>query len=130
MRRWGFQFSSKCYCCQEHKQETFSHVFLQSPAAQFIWRQFSGPLGLNIQGLQVTQVINLWWEAPANLYIREVRTAIPAIILWELWKRRNAMKHGGKISHEKLMYQIMHTIVLMLKVRKSNFKYTPYDWKC
>ncbi|KAG5579489.1 hypothetical protein H5410_050116 [Solanum commersonii] len=47
-----------------------SHMFfLQSPAAQFIWRQFSGPLGLNIQGLQV---INLWWEAPANQYMRGV----------------------------------------------------------
>lgn len=126
VRRWGFQFPSKCFCCQEHKQETFSHVFLQSPATQFKWRQFSGPLGLNIQRLQV---INLWWEAPANQYMREVFTAIPAIILWELWKRRNAIKHGGKISHEKLMYQVMHTIVLMLKVRRSNFKYTPYDWK-
>ncbi|WMV29043.1 hypothetical protein MTR67_022428 [Solanum verrucosum] len=84
-------------------------------------------MGFDIQGLQITQVINLWWDAPTNPHVRYIFQAVPAIILWELRKRRNAIKHGGKMSHMKLMYQVMHTIVMFMKVR-SNFKYAPYEW--
>ncbi|XP_059306276.1 uncharacterized protein LOC132057675 [Lycium ferocissimum] len=56
------------------------------------------PMGINIQNLQLSQVINQWWDTPVNSHVKYIFQAIPSIIVWELWKRRNAIKHGGKMS--------------------------------
>ncbi|XP_059310637.1 uncharacterized protein LOC132061989 [Lycium ferocissimum] len=56
------------------------------------------------------------------------RPAVPAIILWEIWKRRNTLRHEGKMSNTKLIYQVMHTLISFMKVSKRNFKYAPYNW--
>lgn len=73
-------------------------------------------------------IINSWWELPGNTHVKSIYQAVPAIIIWELWKRRNTLKHEGKISNTKLIYQVMHTLILFLKIKRNNFKYAPYNW--
>lgn len=36
LRRWGIQFPSRCYCCEDPKTENRAHVFLQSSTAQMV----------------------------------------------------------------------------------------------
>ncbi|XP_060190564.1 uncharacterized protein LOC132619785 [Lycium barbarum] len=105
LKKWGHQFPSRCYCCQHPEVEDTSHVFLHSPTAQAIWKYFCGPVGINIEYLQVTQIINRWWDMPSRLHVKCINQAIPAIIIWELWKRRNTMRHEGNVSITKLIYQ-------------------------
>ncbi|XP_060195138.1 uncharacterized protein LOC132624361 [Lycium barbarum] len=128
VKKWGFQFHSRCFYCDEPKEETITHLFLKSPVAQYTWNIFCRPMGLNIQNLQLSQVINLWWDAPVNQHVKYIFQEVPAIIVWELWKRRNAIRHGGKMSKVKLVYRIMHSIIMFMRVRRGNFKYAAYRW--
>ncbi|XP_060212295.1 uncharacterized protein LOC132639929 [Lycium barbarum] len=128
LKKWGHQFPSRCYCCQHPEVEDFSHVFLKSPTAQATWKHFCNPVGINIDNLQVTQIINSWWDMPGKPHVKCIYQVVPAIIIWELWKRRNTMRHDGKVSITKLIYQVMHTLIQFMKVRKRNFKYAPYRW--
>lgn len=61
--------------------ETVSHVFLNAPIACYVWKYFGGPAGLNFDGLHLTQVINLWWDAPGSPVLRLIYRAIPIFIL-------------------------------------------------
>ncbi|XP_060216354.1 uncharacterized protein LOC132643852 [Lycium barbarum] len=128
LKKWGFQFASRCNCYEIPKEETISHVFLNSHVAQTIWKYFCGPAGFNISGMHLSQVINLWWEATVNQHIRRIYQVIPTIIVWEIWKRRNAILHGGKMTVNKLKYQILHTVDLFMKASRKNFRYAPYSW--
>ncbi|XP_060170728.1 uncharacterized protein LOC132601671 [Lycium barbarum] len=128
LKKWGFQFASRCSCCQTPQEETIAHVFLRSEVAQQIWKHFSGPAGIKIERLQLSQVITAWWEASVNHHIKIIYQAVPIVIVWELWKRRNTLLRGGKLSVNSLRYKIMHSIILFMKARRKNFKYAPYNW--
>ncbi|XP_060182106.1 uncharacterized protein LOC132611743 [Lycium barbarum] len=129
LKKWGFQFASKCRCCLVPQEETIAHVFLNSNVAQITWKYFCGPVGISILGMQLTQVITTWWELAENQHTKMIYQIIPVVIVWELWKRRNTIQHGGKVSVNKLKYKIMHTVILFMKTRRSNFKYAPYSWQ-
>ncbi|XP_059290521.1 uncharacterized protein LOC132044056 [Lycium ferocissimum] len=128
LKRWGHQFPSRCFCCQNPDTEDIAHVFLHAPDSQVIWKHFCGPVGIDIQNLHITQVINKWWDLSVQPELRYIYKAVPAIILWEIWKRRNTLRHEGKMTTTKLIYQVMHTLIMFMKVRRRNFKYAPYKW--
>ncbi|KAH0663239.1 hypothetical protein KY284_028170 [Solanum tuberosum] len=128
LKKWGIQFPSRCYCCENSKVEDTSHVFLHSPIAQMVWKQFCEPVGINMKNMQLSQIINRWWEIDAHHQIKYIFQVVPSIIVWELWKRRNTLKNGKKISSNKVIYQIMHTLILFMKTRRRNCTYIPYKW--
>lgn len=72
VRRWGYIFPSRCWCCENPKEETLAHMFFRSPVARFIWKYFSAPAGINIEGKLLIQVINEWWRSPFNTILKEI----------------------------------------------------------
>ncbi|XP_049391451.1 uncharacterized protein LOC125855799 [Solanum stenotomum] len=52
-------------------------------------------------GLQ--QTIKKWWAASSKPKVKAVFQAIPAILMWELWKRRNARKNGKERNWEDVL---------------------------
>ncbi|KAK6777945.1 hypothetical protein RDI58_024663 [Solanum bulbocastanum] len=70
------------------------HLFLTAPIAQKLWKHFASCAGISIEGVQLQQLITSWWDRPGHCKEKQILKAIPAIILWELWKRRNARKYG------------------------------------
>lgn len=54
-------FSSRCYCCETHEQETMSHIFLTAPIAQELWDQFAYCASVSLDG-NLQQVITAWWR--------------------------------------------------------------------
>lgn len=47
------------------------------------------------------------------------------MIIWELWKRRNSLKHEGKIlSTQRVIFNITKNIGLLLKVRDPRKDFT------
>lgn len=54
--------------------------------------------------------------------------AIPSIILWELGKRRNALKHDGGISFNRLVYQVNTNIWQLVIAKYSKMQNIPSQW--
>ncbi|KAH0757706.1 hypothetical protein KY290_021199 [Solanum tuberosum] len=102
---------SRCHCCDdEHKLETIEHLFLTSPIAQKLWEKFAFCAGIKLHGIQLQRVITNWWKAKGPIKIKRIFKIVPAILLWELWKRRNARRHDKNVSLFKLVQQCQHTI--------------------
>ncbi|KAK4736469.1 hypothetical protein R3W88_000166 [Solanum pinnatisectum] len=90
LKRMRVQVASKCYCCEKGEIETMSHLLLT----------FASCVGININGLNLKQLIYRWWEHKMSTKLDQILKAIPAIIMWELWKRRNAKRHKKEISYQ------------------------------
>ncbi|KAF3651406.1 hypothetical protein FXO37_18018 [Capsicum annuum] len=54
--------------------------------------------------------------------------AVPAIIIRGLWKKRNNNKHREKVTVNRIIYQVSHTVQLLVKVRKPALKQVPHRW--
>ncbi|KAK6793920.1 hypothetical protein RDI58_007373 [Solanum bulbocastanum] len=54
--------------------------------------------------------------------------AVPSIIIWELWKRRNNLKHGGTISFNILVYQVNANIWQLAKFKFPKVRNRPTQW--
>ncbi|KAM3341475.1 hypothetical protein P3S68_029110 [Capsicum galapagoense] len=125
----GFSLVSRCSCCTRPQEETFGHVFLKEPIAKRTWEYFNSYSGISIRGLQLQQVILKWWDAPVLPRLQPIFCAVPAIIIWELWKKRNSNKHGEKVTVNIIIYQVSHTLQLLVKVRKPAIKQVPHRWQ-
>ncbi|WMV25650.1 hypothetical protein MTR67_019035 [Solanum verrucosum] len=58
----------------------------------------------------LTKVLRKFGFAEASNKLEQVLKVIPAIIMWELWKRRNSFKHGMETSYNRMYYQCQLTI--------------------
>nr|XP_016440692.1 PREDICTED: uncharacterized protein LOC107766425 [Nicotiana tabacum] len=50
--------------------------------------------------------------------------AVPTIITWELWKRRNAGKHGGLVSTNRVIHETNRTLHQLARVRAVDLRVT------
>lgn len=73
------------------------------------------------------QAIKKWWDVQGNARQKVFFQAIPNLILWFLWKRRNSVLHGGNYTTSKVIWDINSTAQKFIKVK---FKYTdvPSTW--
>lgn len=117
LRRMHINIVSICWCCEDYQQETMSHLFLTSPIAARLWRQFALCAGIAMEGMQLSQVLITWWNTATTPKLKPVLRVIPSFIVRELWKRRNSIRHGKDISYSRLTYQIHHLIYQFIRVR-------------
>ncbi|KAH0680863.1 hypothetical protein KY284_021948 [Solanum tuberosum] len=77
--------------------------------------------------VQIKYTMKKWWVAQGNTRLRMVFQAVPNIILWFLWKRRNTILHGGVYIRNKVIWDINATIH---KFIRSHFHYDhiPNTW--
>ncbi|KAH0698681.1 hypothetical protein KY284_012896 [Solanum tuberosum] len=59
--------------------------------------------------------------------ITKVR-AIPAIVLWTIWRRRNAIKHGNNIRYEEMVNQIVGVVRQLIKHKYPWIKRIEWSW--
>lgn len=51
------------------------------------------------------------------------------MIIWELWKKRNSMKHEGmNVTEYRVQHNIIRNLRMLLKVRKP-YREFPYTWR-
>ncbi|KAH0704871.1 hypothetical protein KY289_009947 [Solanum tuberosum] len=128
MRRWGLEGPSKCWCCERPQHETLAHVFLKSDSANRTWSYFCSFAGLNIEGLQLREVIVLWWGTKIGTNMRPFYRALPSFTIWELWRKRNRMKHEGKqTSVARVIHNITRNMYMLVRLRKP-FMTCPVNW--
>lgn len=63
LRRLGIESPSQYWCCANLDHETLAHVFLRSFIANRKWTYFNSFIGIHIEGLNLGEVIMLWWGA-------------------------------------------------------------------
>ncbi|XP_049381353.1 uncharacterized protein LOC125845907 [Solanum stenotomum] len=87
------------------------------------WGLEGPPRCLNITGLQLREVIMLWWGASIKPDQKSFYRAMPSFIIWELWKRRNKKKHEGKnISIPRVIHNVTRNMFMLAKVRRPSMK--------
>ncbi|KAK4721618.1 hypothetical protein R3W88_011851 [Solanum pinnatisectum] len=128
LKRMRLQVVSKCYCCEHGEMETMTHLLLTAPIAQRLWKQFASCAGLNIEGMHLQQIITAWWEHKASHKLTQILKAIPAIIMWALWKRRNTRRHGKDHSFNWMNHHCQETIHQLIRVKFPWPKKVPYQW--
>ncbi|XP_060194425.1 uncharacterized protein LOC132623657 [Lycium barbarum] len=111
----------KCYCCDPKQCETVDHLFVTGKIASQFWRYVKAVVGITTTLLQVKQVIQVWWNADFLSKFKSIIRAIPVITMWQIWKWRNTVVHGGKMTINKVIYEINLTIYQICRVRKTLF---------
>jgi len=117
LKRRRMQVVSKCYCCETGEMETMSHLLLTTLIAQKLWKQFASCAGVIISELTLQQLIFKWWEHNASSKLEHILKAIPAIIIWELWKRRNARRYGKEVTNNRMYNQCQLIIYQLVRLR-------------
>ncbi|KAH0669175.1 hypothetical protein KY289_023668 [Solanum tuberosum] len=116
LKRININIVSRCWCCEQFEEETMSHLFLTSSIANRLWKQFAIFAGLNIKGMHLQLLITTWWKLDGPTKLQVMYKAIPSIIMWTLWKRRNAKKHGERVCYTDLVWQVQDIIKKFMKV--------------
>lgn len=85
--------------------------------------------GLTVNLIQLHQVIRAWWYAECCPKLKPHFQVAPAIVTWELWKRRNSIKHGGKAaSTNRVVHEVNNTLHYLSKVRYNWLPNIPLLW--
>lgn len=127
-RRLGYQMASKCWCCADPLEETTQHLFFTSYAANKVWRYYLGHAGIVTEGLTLHQAIIKCWTADVVPRLKPILQALPSVIVWELWKRRNSYKYGDAVTINRVVYQISSTLQSLIKVRKPGISQVSHRW--
>jgi len=107
-------------------QETLAHVFLKSYIANRTWSYFFSFAGLNMVGLQLREIIMLWWGGNIKKDLRPYYRSVPTFVIWELWRRRNKMKHEGKkTSLHRIIHNVTRNIFMLIQLRKTRMASCP-----
>ncbi|XP_059285201.1 uncharacterized protein LOC132038566 [Lycium ferocissimum] len=61
--------------------------------------------------------------------LKHIFKAAPTIIIWELWKRKNSIKHGENKSLGTVIFQVYATIQRLVQIRNPSFKVLPNKWE-
>uniref|UniRef100_A0A0V0I9P3 Putative ovule protein n=1 Tax=Solanum chacoense TaxID=4108 RepID=A0A0V0I9P3_SOLCH len=84
---------------------------------------FSSFAGINIAGLSLREVIMQWWRGKCRSDSKPYYRALPSIIIWELWKRRNGIKYEGKgISIPRIIHNVSRNMYMLIKLRRPSMQ--------
>ncbi|KAG5589913.1 hypothetical protein H5410_040427, partial [Solanum commersonii] len=70
-------------------------------------KNFITLVGVQIPGFQLKVFLHNWWKLDAPPKLKSILMALPPFIIWQLWKRRNALKHGEKMSFIRLWKKLI-----------------------
>ncbi|XP_015162561.1 uncharacterized protein [Solanum tuberosum] len=118
----------ECYCCDTNNRESFNHLFVLCLNATYLWKLFAGAIGMQGPFIQLKQTIYKWWEEDCATKLKPLCRAVPSFIIWQLWKRRNIILHGGSMTRHTMVLEINRNIHLMAKSRYSWLAEMPNTW--
>lgn len=80
-------------------------------------KYFAESAGLHITVIQINQVLEDWWKVDCTHKQKPMFRAVPAFIIWVIWKRRNVIKHGGKMSKQDMINEVIRNPILFTNYR-------------
>ncbi|XP_060190723.1 uncharacterized protein LOC132619998 [Lycium barbarum] len=106
VRRIGVDTEATCYCYDYRQYETVDHLFVTGNVTTKVWTHVKTAVGITTQFQQVRQILQVWWNADCPAKFRTILKAIPMVTMWQIWKWRNTVLHGGRMSINKVIYEI------------------------
>lgn len=92
-----------CYCYNLMVNESYQHLFVLCPYANRLWELFASATGVKGPFIHLKDTIYKWWNVDCVPKLRPLFNVIPNLICWEIWKRRNKLKHGEKMSFYSML---------------------------
>lgn len=93
-RNVGIVLASKCRCCKASKEESATHLFLESDLAVTIWRYYAIPFNITWQSKDIRGFLSSWVHgANLNSLYAYTRVMVLLVGLLAIWKHRNAIMH-------------------------------------
>lgn len=96
----------KCCCCNSSEDETFEHLFVTCSMATNLWNTFATIADVQGPFLQLNDTIHKWWNRDCSSKLKPLFKAVPSFITWQIWKTRNIISHGGKMSFFGMVMEI------------------------
>ncbi|XP_060202575.1 uncharacterized protein LOC132630997 [Lycium barbarum] len=97
--------------------ETVDHLFVTVNGSTKAWTYVKTVVGITTQFQQVRQILQVWWNADCPSKFITIFKAIPMVTMWQIWKWRNTILHGGRMSINKVIYEINMIIYQMCRMR-------------
>ena len=92
LARFGLQNAGACAFCDQH-EETVEHLLLQCPYSREVWFKLLRMGGLQRLMPQPDSSLADWWVSSRKLVPKTMRKGFDSVVLlimWILWKERNA----------------------------------------
>lgn len=124
----GNPIASRYICCNMGVEETTYHLFLTTSIVQKLRRYFVTCAGIKADGRNILNTLGQWLDHTAELRVNGIFNAIPAIIIWELWTRRNAIKYGRNTTYWQLLRNCTKSIHLLIRIFFTNWSRFPENW--
>lgn len=121
----GIVVVSKCWCCTGGMNETLDHLFLTSPIAFKLWEFFVNCTSFKVEGQLLFPLIHQWWNFVEGLRGNKILRSIPVIIMWEIWKHRNCIRHGKLAQPHRLIQNCSKTLQMLMKVNNPQWTSMP-----
>ncbi|XP_070002802.1 uncharacterized protein [Nicotiana sylvestris] len=83
-----------------------------------VWSYFLRRAGIALDGLSLHQAITKCWTTAVVPRLNQVLQALPAYIVWELWKRKKSLKYGEAVSVSRVIYQVSSTMQALVQLKK------------
>lgn len=103
------------FCCDFGSQESIDHLFYVCPGSNSIWKIFAGSAGICGPFLQVKYIVIKWWSVEVSHKLRPLYKALAMFILWQIWKRRYCIKHGGRMYVDAMKMEINRNVSYMAR---------------
>nr|XP_027096084.1 uncharacterized protein LOC113715980 [Coffea arabica] len=114
LQRRGVPLASRCPCCLL-EQESLVHLFVKGPVAREVWRSFCQRFGIIDPRFSSVSAMVLAWLTSTSLVSRDhIRTVVPIVILWFLWKARNKALFEGEIFEARRVVSAVDEFVKQL----------------
>lgn len=79
--------------------------------------------------IQLQAMVRRWWTEVATHKLQQLCKAIPSLILWELWKKRNSRRHGVEVSLTTMIHNIQSNIQWLIEGLNPNMRIKGYTWE-
>ena len=123
LKQRGLVVVSRCLCCLQ-QEESSEHLFLHGPVANHVWGHYSRKFGItNLMQSSVSSIFSSWLLSIPGGSLQHIRSAMPAIILWFLWKARDHARFRNEEFNAQRVIWMIDTFVERLgaaKVLKSS----------
>lgn len=126
LQRKGVSLASRCPCYLA-SEESLVHLFVNGPVASEVWTFYARRFSiLDSRVFGVSSLLLLWFCSHGRVGVGHIRVIVPMLVLWFIWKGRNACFFKGKdFSARQVIFQVDQFVVSMGTVnllRYSNFE--------
>ncbi|KAG5572158.1 hypothetical protein H5410_061924 [Solanum commersonii] len=78
--------------------------------------------------VQLKQTLEEWWKADYTTKLKPILKVVLDFIIWQLWKRRNVIKHDRSMSRQSILLEILRNVYLFTRYRCPQLKDIPKSW--